>query len=217
MANRHPKEWSAASDRLRQILEARRLTNADLNVMVAKATGSPRTTTKVRTRDVFSGQIVVSYVWVVVASVLGLKLRNILDDHRWADACQIAYADWVENSDLGKRTEHNRITQAIWTNKLTGEQIDPATATQAQKEKPMPDPSPVKEAPASAPAPTRQASLNDNKEWVIMRVATVPSIVEIAAQFEVAQKRLAAAAAEHKAAQDAIETLRAQLAEAIKA
>ena len=42
-------------------------------------------------------------------------------------------------------------------------------------------------------------------------------IVELAAQFEVAQKRLAAAAAEHKAAQDALETLRAQLAEAIKA
>lgn len=43
-----------------------------------------------------------------------------------------------------------------------------------------------------------------------------PSIVELAAQFEVAQKRLAAVAAEHKAAQEALEALRAQLAAAIK-
>jgi len=196
MANRHPKEWSGASDRLRQILASRRLTNADLNIMVAKATGSTRTTTKVRTRDVFSGQIVVSYVWVVVANVLGLTLRNILDDYRWADACQIAYADWVENSDLGKRTERNRISQAIWTNKLTGEQIDPTTTSQAKEEQPM-------------KAPTTQTKPFPTPPFA--------PIVELAAQFEVAQKRLAAAAAEHKAAQDALETLRAQLAEAIKA
>ena len=196
MANRHPKEWSGASDRLRQILASRRLTTADLNTMIAKATGSPRKTTKYRTRNVISGESSVSYVWVVIANVLGLKLRNILDDQRWADACEIAYVDWTENSVPGKQSERNRITQAIWTNKLTGEQIDPTTTSQAKEEQPM-------------KAPTTQT-----KPFPAPPVAP---IVELAAQFEVAQKRLAAAAAEHKAAQDALETLRAQLAEAIKA
>lgn len=194
-ANARPDKWKRAGEKLREVLIARKLTTGQLARMVAKATGIARPLDSTM-HDVVASRSLCSVWWVVVSEVLGLKLRFFLDDNEWISTCETAYLAWTEQSALGKMAHCNLTTKAIWTNKLTGEQIDPTTTSQAKEEQPM-------------KAPTTQ-----NKPFPAPPFAPV---VELAAQFEVAQKRLAAAAAEHKAAQDALETLRAQLAEAIKA
>lgn len=192
---RLPREWFSASDKLNEFLKTRMLTTPDLCIMVAKSTGQPLGTVRSPIYGILHGRTVVSYIWVVIARTLGIKLNQILDNREWVGVCELAYSQWIK-CPVGEKSDRAMITQAIWTNKLTGEQIDPTTASQAKEEQPM-------------KAPTTQ-----NKPFPAPPFAP---IVELAAQFEVAQKRLAAAAAEHKAAQDALETLRAQLAEAIKA
>lgn len=191
---RLPREWFGASDRLNEFLKTRKLTTPDLCIMVAKSTGQTLDVVRNPIYGVLCGRTVVSYIWVVIARTLGIKLNQILDNREWIGVCELAYSQWVK-CPAGERADRTMITQAIWTNKLTGEQIDPTTATQAKEEQPM-------KSPVITPTNTTAVS--------------TPSIVDLAAQFEVAQKRLVAAAAEHKAAQDALETLRAQLTEAIK-
>lgn len=190
-----PDSWKQAGNKLSEVLSARKLSLVELWEMVAKATGiGERSNSAVY--QLVAGRSLCSCWWVVVADVLGLKLGFFLDDAEWISTCETAYLAWTEQSALGKAAHRNLTTKAIWTNKLTGEQIDPTTTSQAKEEQPM-------------KAPTTQTKPFPTPPFA--------PIVELAAQFEVAQKRLAAAAAEHKAAQDALETLRAQLAEAIKA
>ncbi len=191
---RLPREWFSASDKLNEFLKTRMLTTPDLCIMVAKSTGQPLGTVRSPIYGILHGRTVVSYIWVVIARTLGIKLSQILDNREWVGVCELAYSQWIK-CPVGEKSDRAMITQAIWTNKITGEQIDPATATQAKEDQPM-------KSPVITPTNTT--------------AAPAPSIVELAAQFEVAQKRLAAAAAEHKAAQDALETLRAQLTAAIK-
>lgn len=189
-----PDSWKQAGNKLSEVLSARRLSLVQLWEMVAKATGIGERSNSAMYQLV-AGRSLCSCWWVVVADVLGLKLRFFLDDAEWISTCETAYLAWTEQSALGKMAHRNLTTKTIWTNKLTGEQIDPATATQTKEEQPM-------KSPVITPTNTTAVS--------------TPSVVDLAAQFEVAQKRLVAAAAEHKAAQDALETLRAQLAAAIK-
>ena len=194
-AKTRPDNWKQAGNKLSEVLKARKLSLGDLGRMLAKATGMDRGLDST-VHHVVTGRSLCSCWWVVISEVLGLKLRFFLDDNDWISTCESAYLMWTEQTETGKTAHRNLTTKAIWTNKLTGEQIDPTTTSQTKEEKPM-------------KAPTTQ-----NKPFPAPPFAP---IVELAAQFEVAQKRLAAAAAEHKAAQDALETLRAQLAEAIKA
>lgn len=189
-----PDSWKQAGVKLREILKTRNISQGQLARMLSKAAGTARQLDSV-VFGLMSSNSVCSCWWVVVSDVLGLKLRFFLDDPEWISKCELAYLVWTEQSETGKTVHRNLTTKAIWTNKLTSEQIDPATATQAKEEQHM-------------KAPVTQAKPFPTPPFA--------PIVELAAQFEVAQKRLAAAAAEHKASQDALEALRAQLTAAIK-
>jgi hypothetical protein len=176
--------------------------------MVAKSTEQPREMVRNPIYGLTGGNVAVSYMWVVISRVLGVKMQQILDNREWVAECEHAYSQWLRGP-VGERADRAMTMQAIWTDKRTGQQIDPATATQPQETKPMAPNAPL------AHVIDKVGSLNmPTKPFPAPPFAP---IVELAAQFEVAQKRLAAAAAEHKAAQESLESLRAQLTQAIKA
>lgn len=200
---KRPDNWQVPIERLNLLLKNRQLSAYQLAGIVSKQTGIKQKTAHSSITNLLYGTAAHSSMWVVISRSLGIDLRFFNEDTEWTEGCLRAYLSWMQ-TDAGKQAVRHLTTQAIWTNKITGEQIDPATATQKQEDNAM----------TSSTKPNQQPS--NRTYFSDLVAAAAPSIVDLAAQFEVAQKRLVAAAAEHKAAQEALETLRAQLTAAIK-